>query len=164
MRDEFSTLDIVKALGIERERLREWMNRSFVKPTISAQGQGTKALFSRRDVYRVELFRQLLEEGFDRDQGRIFVDLYRQQMGTGKGNPSCLIIRLGTMKFGGNDLGPVHSAFFAFPGDKLLLDEGYVDNDPLYGTARTEKDKWYFMHVVNLRELRSKIDQALGNL
>ena len=67
MRDEFSTLDIVKALKIPRERLRDWMNQGFVKPTIPAEGQGTKAVFTRTDVYLLALFRHLVNSGFKRD-------------------------------------------------------------------------------------------------
>jgi len=67
MRDEFSTLDIVKALDIPRERLRDWMNKGFVKPTTPAEGQGTKAIFTRGDVYCVALFQRLLEVGFKRE-------------------------------------------------------------------------------------------------
>ena len=56
MRDKFSTLDIVKALSIPRERLRDWMNNGFVVPTTRSEGQGTKAIFTRDDIYLVALF------------------------------------------------------------------------------------------------------------
>ena len=66
MREKFSTLDIVKALGIPRERLRDWMNNGFIIPTISSRGQGTKAVFTRNDVYLVALFTDFLRKGFKR--------------------------------------------------------------------------------------------------
>ena len=63
MSREYSTFDIVKGLGIPRERLREWMTRGFVSPSIAeADGAGTKALFSRFDLYLVATFRQLIDE------------------------------------------------------------------------------------------------------
>lgn len=162
MRDEFSTLDIVKALGIPRERLREWMTRSFIKPTISAQGQGTKASFSRLDVYCVELFRQLVEEGFDRDKSRMFVDFYKTRMKSDEGRLNYLIIRLGPIKTqGGVELEPTHSAFFAVPGDKLLLDEGCVDSSDLTMSRSSYGNRWSIMHLVNLKALRNKTDLAL---
>ena len=74
MKREFSTLDVVKALDIPRERLREWMNKGYIEPSIQqAKGQGTKALFSRRDVYGIALFRRLLESGFTRDKAAAFI-------------------------------------------------------------------------------------------
>ncbi|MBC8466720.1 MAG: MerR family transcriptional regulator [Deltaproteobacteria bacterium] len=73
MRTDFSTLDIVKALGIPRERLREWMNRGFVKPTIDAKGQGTKATFTVEDIYLVALFRHLVDKGIKRFNAGIYL-------------------------------------------------------------------------------------------
>ena len=67
MKTEFSTLDIVKALGIPRERLREWIDRGFIKPSIQeAEGQGTKSLFSLADLYRIEAFKWLVNMGLSR--------------------------------------------------------------------------------------------------
>lgn len=66
MRDDFSTLDICKALEIERERLRSWMKEDFIEPTIPAEGAGTRASFTRRDVYMVAVFKALLEKGQSR--------------------------------------------------------------------------------------------------
>lgn len=68
MRNQFSTLDIVKALGVPRERLRDWMNNGFVVPTISSEGQGTKAVFTRDDIYLVAFFVDLLKKGFKRNR------------------------------------------------------------------------------------------------
>lgn len=76
MRQKFSTLDIVKALGIPRERLRDWMNRGFIVPTQQAEGQGTKAIFSRIEVYGVALFQKLLKWGFGRQFAARFITAF----------------------------------------------------------------------------------------
>ena len=69
MRNQYSTLDICKGLGITRERIRDWMNRGFIKPSIQeAKGQGTKALFSRNDVYLIMLFLTLIRNGINRKE------------------------------------------------------------------------------------------------
>ncbi len=77
MRNEYSTLDIVKALGIPRERLRSWMNEGFIKPSKPAEGKGTKAIFTRADVYSVELFSNLLPLGFKREVAASLIDFYK---------------------------------------------------------------------------------------
>lgn len=64
---KYSTLDIVKALGIPRERLRDWMSRGFIEPTLPARGQGTKSGFTLADVYGVALFGKLIQVGLKRD-------------------------------------------------------------------------------------------------
>lgn len=164
MRDEFSTLDIVKALGIERECLREWMNRSFIKPTISAQSQGKKAVFTRLDVYRVELFRQLVAEGLDRNRSCIFANFYKTRMKTDAGDLNYLVIRFGPITMDGVEMEPTHSAFFAVRGDKILLEEGCVDGKEKEPSRMKCDDKWSIMHLVNLKALRNKVDFALEKL
>jgi hypothetical protein len=66
MRNDFSTLDICKALDIPRERLRSWMKEGFIEPNTEAEGQGTKAIFNRQRVYTIAAFKSYIERGFDR--------------------------------------------------------------------------------------------------
>lgn len=96
MRNEYSTLDIVKALEIPRERLRDWMNKGFIKPTIPAEGQGTRAVFTRSDVYAVALFQNLIEVGFKRSQASDFIYKLEKIGGTERTNLiMCPIVRVG---------------------------------------------------------------------
>ena len=69
----YSTLDIVKALEIPRERLRDWMNRGFVRPSKPAEGQGSRAVFTKIDVYGIALFQHLLSMGFNREPASEYV-------------------------------------------------------------------------------------------
>ena len=73
MRQEFSTLNIVRALDIPMERLREWMVRGFIKPSRPSEGQGKKAVFTRADVYMVALFRELLNKGLSRKVAAAYI-------------------------------------------------------------------------------------------
>ena len=72
-KNTFSTFDVLKILSIDRERLREWMNRGFVIPTSPAVGQGTKALFTILDVFKIALFKKLIEAGINRKKASILV-------------------------------------------------------------------------------------------
>jgi len=73
LKQEFSTFDIIKRLNIPRERLREWMKRGFIEPTTRASGIGTKAVFTLQDVYKVLLFKHLVEIGFMRETAADFI-------------------------------------------------------------------------------------------
>ena len=73
VKKEFSTFDIVKKLDIPRERIREWMKRGFINPTVKASGVGTKAIFTIQDVYKVLLFKHLIEIGFMREIAANFI-------------------------------------------------------------------------------------------
>lgn len=63
---EFSTFDVMKVLDIKRERLREWMNQRFITATAPAEGVGTKAIFSILDIYKIAVFKKLIEAGMNR--------------------------------------------------------------------------------------------------
>ncbi len=64
----FSSFEIVERLGIDLGRLREWLKRGYVAPSVErAAGRGTRSVFSRWDLYRIELFRTLVDRGFSRE-------------------------------------------------------------------------------------------------
>jgi hypothetical protein len=61
----FTTFQVSKALGLNTEQFLQWMKRGYIVPTIAAQGQGSKSLFSVSQVYIVEIFRRLNELGVE---------------------------------------------------------------------------------------------------
>ncbi len=73
--DLYSTLDIVKALNIPRERLRDWMTRGFIKPSLPSTGKGTIAIFTKADIFGVALFGKLLEKGFKREMAAEYIEM-----------------------------------------------------------------------------------------
>ena len=58
-----TSFKLCKLLGIQRERLKDWQLRGFVSASFPADGQGTKADFSRRDVIKISTFKKM---GFSR--------------------------------------------------------------------------------------------------
>ena len=79
---KYSKVDIVKRLGIPRERLRDWISRCFVfARDREAGGQKTKAIFSRLDVYGIALFEYLVKERFfSLEKATKFTKLWFQTM------------------------------------------------------------------------------------
>jgi hypothetical protein len=62
----YTSTDILK-LGIKRERLKDWIERGLVQPSIQkAAGQGTTHLFSIYDLYLIKLFERLVSRGLSR--------------------------------------------------------------------------------------------------
>jgi hypothetical protein len=60
---QYTTFDISKKLGINRGRLREWMNDGYTPPSIQvAEGQGTKALFDDIDILAMLTFKTFIED------------------------------------------------------------------------------------------------------
>ncbi len=66
MKESFSTLDITRLLKIPRERLRGWMKEDYIKPSVQANGRGSRAGFTKRDVFAVAIFESLLNRGLKR--------------------------------------------------------------------------------------------------
>jgi hypothetical protein len=177
MRDEFSTLDIVKALKIPRERIRDWMNRGFVTATVSAEGQGTKAIFTRDDVYGVALFRRLVDYGFSREVAGNFVRAFADQIKKESGRseyPETFYIMF--REPGTSDLsdvmrlGPgewkvdVENAYIDWPASNPELKEFY-ERDRIDHPEGHVKDKnWKVLLIVNFEYLRREVDLALENI
>ena len=77
----YTTFEVVKKMGIRQERLREWIDRGFIIPSIQkAQGRGTKNIFSRDDLYKLGLFQYLLSISLSRKRAAEIVKyLYLSQ-------------------------------------------------------------------------------------
>ena len=71
MKRTYTAKDIAK-LGIKRERMKNWLERGFVRPSIkTANGAGTRNIFSRCDLYAIMLFRSLVCHGFSRENSAL---------------------------------------------------------------------------------------------
>lgn len=68
----FTTWDIQKKFGIKQPRLKEWFK--FLPPSFKASGPGTKNLFSRTDLYKLFVFRELIGKGFNRERAAELVN------------------------------------------------------------------------------------------
>ncbi len=62
----YSIIDLSKAFDIPRERLRDWMVKDFIKPSLPSTSKGTIAIFTKVDAYRVYLFDILVDTGLTR--------------------------------------------------------------------------------------------------
>jgi hypothetical protein len=139
MRDEFTTFDIVKALDIPRERLQDWINREFIKPSIPAMGQGTKAIFTRDDVYSVALFKSFIEQGYNRLMAGVNCKKFT---------------KYGRLKY-------YKRFFFAIwkgKGSIFKADVEYI-NDPEEMSPRMKKVYW--RHQENVKRLEESYDEEL---
>lgn len=69
----YSTFDVCRIVGVSKERFREWIIREYVRPSRPADGQGTRAEFSINDVYRIAIFKNLIENGFSREKASKYI-------------------------------------------------------------------------------------------
>jgi hypothetical protein len=144
MNEEFSTFEVMKILNIKRERLREWMNNDFISPTQPAFGVGTKALFNLLDVYKVGVFKKLVEAGINRRKASAWV----------KTNP------------GINDYSEVQEINFiiVFDGKKDSKWVSYKGAPPwTMETDVIEISDWEVGVLINFKKLREEIKISMSN-
>jgi hypothetical protein len=83
--DDYSTFDVARLFRIDRTRLQEWLKGGYVRPSRKAQGKGTKAVFTRDDMYRLWLFIRLLDVFRSRAVAAEFSNLDFEHVGPGRG-------------------------------------------------------------------------------
>jgi len=67
MDEDFFASEVTKITGVKLNRLQPWMERGFIEPSIQkATGHGTRNIFSRDDLYKIQLFKEMVEKGISR--------------------------------------------------------------------------------------------------
>ena len=74
---KYTTPELIKVIGVTRARLQQWVERGYVGPSIQkASGQGVKNLYSVGDLYKIAIFKHLIEFGFSRDRAESILGKY----------------------------------------------------------------------------------------
>jgi hypothetical protein len=159
MEDIYSTLDIVKALNIPRERLRDWMNRGFIKPSLPSTRQGTIAIFTKADVFMVALFGKLLEMGFKREVASGYIEsivLTRME-----GNLDFIILK-SVIQNGEPEI-IAYKAYGKTPINLTISEKGDVicNFGPL---PAFQANSWDDIHILNIENIRTEVEAALAKL
>jgi hypothetical protein len=72
-KNEFTTFEVVKIVGIKMERLQDWMKRGFIKPTRQVPiSRGLKNYFDRLHLYIIKTFHYLVENGLNRQEASLW--------------------------------------------------------------------------------------------
>lgn len=154
--NEFSTLDIVKALKISRERLRSWMDANFIKPTRPASGQGSRAIFTLADVYGIALFKDLIDRGFNRKVASgllhgVFVD------NSIVDNISYILFRSKSRPDPGEK-----ELIMVFPKGSWIIDiASGVVTEGKSKDALNANDDWRQILIINFEAIKQRVDEAL---
>jgi hypothetical protein len=175
-------------LNIEPERLRQWIRLGFVTPNTPAKGQGSRGIFTRGDVYSVELFRRLLDLGISRSYTASLSQVYSVPrryfvLGDDKGRPIEKSEEEAVSEESLIEAGDILCIIFhddpKFPevklltpmvilsvvGAKILKKEhsGKVTFEDLISSNRglPVKGDWTRMLAVNLKKLRDEVDAGL---
>ena len=179
----YTTFQIIKALNIPRERLKDWMEKGFVKPSLQqARGKGTKSLFSLLDVYALALFKHLIEEcHFSRDAASNLSALWLEYIYNFPYEQGKEISNRAISDLLSNELifiskrvpdviklsdeenqekkgeSTVSYSPFSFHGKN----EDFIKALTNHLKPFVEKNTWKDIHIVNFKRIRGKVDAAL---
>jgi len=162
MGQEYSSLDIVRALKIPRERLRVWIDQGFVSPNIQrAKGQGTKAIFDRLDVYAIALFRKLLEMGLNRVDASRYLQTWLKEARNRPIKGAVLYNQIIFIRFVKKE--SVKRGCFALSSPKAQSMSFAFQFSALGGQIDEYlKDKdWDDILVVNFKKIKDEVDASL---
>jgi hypothetical protein len=138
MAGRYSTMEVCEALGIKRERLREWVVRKFIRPLQPFSGQGVEGVFDESDVYAVAVFKNLVENRrFSRD----------------------LAGKMMTRWVGAHHPGAIEYVGFVFEGKKIIA-VNYRDGEHLHEVL-TKVPDYDSIYIVNFRGLKKIVDEKL---
>ncbi len=73
----YSSFEIMRALDIQKEKFRDWVNSGFVRASIPSPGRGQAARYTLEDIYSLALFIELLTHGFPRAMAATWVNRFR---------------------------------------------------------------------------------------
>jgi hypothetical protein len=169
---KYTTGQIVKALNLPMQRLREWIQRRYFTPSLGSPGQGKKAYFSLADICRIELFRYLLEDkGVKREIARTLLKEIT-------GIPSPLVISRYLVFKTVTEKGEKIPQFMFVAGAKELIINATVEQIKLswpgqdrfttpdldYGDNEPQPDPpsdWEDLTVINIFKLRERVRIAV---
>ena len=89
---KFTTFDVARILKMDRTRLQEWIDKKFITPETPAKGKGSKALFTKEQLYQIKLAVWLLKTGKQRSQAFYIANLAWYNVGTSPGQNKFLTV------------------------------------------------------------------------
>jgi len=154
--DTFTTTQICKVLKISLLRLRGWIidTPGFFEPSIKkSSGPGRPAIYSKADVYSFAIFKQLIEGQFSlsREAAARIVNSIRNSRQASSGFEAVdAFLILATVD------GKIEKLI---PRWATAKNDGIPLNLPMNGVDPVSL--WDEMLIINMRKIRSLVDQAI---
>lgn len=154
----FSTFEVEKILGTKRSRFQDWIDRGFITPYQKASGKGSKAQFTREDMYTLYLFQNLVELGLEREMvARIVngINFPGKYLGDDYHNPEfSLDWDTGSIVYSRVAPGEKHPK-----GNLVFQDIAYYDGK---SERLPVEDYHLFQIVINLKAIQKAVDGQIG--
>lgn len=176
----YSSFEIMRALHIEKEKLRDWIERGFIRATTPSPGRGKPAAFTVKDIYGLALFMELINYGFSRERASHLADTYRYSIEVDINEPdddgileelivlddqyaADFILFHRKTDFDGNPI--ITARTITNDKVKISLRSGW----PEYIKPEVERQTgfakdWDSLLIINYGKIRNRVDEALRKL
>jgi hypothetical protein len=157
----FSSFEIMRALEIPKEKLRDWIDRGFIKASKPSPGRGRPAGFTKDDVYELALFMVLISKGFPRDIASGWGREARSQSNLHQNKPTNFILfRTRSYPDGQESLQAIGIIKESW---RISLSHGWIYKEDQEETP-ADLNEWDTILIVNYRKIRARVDAALAPL
>ena len=165
--------EVLKALDIPRDRFNDWLSRGYIEATIQEKrGKRVIKSYNTIDVYSIAFFKHLVEIlSVQRDYAKVLTAYCKKELRLQALNQSVPHIDHMLLVFGFSGEKPERNIMTLSshePGYVLEINNakiGYFDVDGKYTRLKREGkwigENWRYIHLINLKQLRMEIDQAL---
>lgn len=151
--DIYNSNDVIKILPIKRERLREWILKKFIVPSLPQKGQGQPFEFTRLEVYILALFQKMIESGLSRPVAMAYIQMMiNAKVLTAETMPAGISIRFSES---GLNLSWIPLERKS-PSGKSIIDH-FTDK------AEHEED-WDYIVLINTMKLKEQVDKKIKEL
>ena len=159
-----TTFEIERDLGISRNRLKGWIPK-YIKPSLEeTRGPGTASRLSKFDLYRLMLFKHLVERGYKRESAAKRIKIFRHAVLTRPVTEINLVALI--HRGGGKYLDPNYKC-----RGRVMRAWGMAYPDLVYGKDMQEifQDLQHFdilknesddVIVINFEKIRNAVDAA----
>jgi hypothetical protein len=155
-----STFKVCNVLGINRERLRDWMVQKHIKPTQTAKEHGSKAGFTDNDVVGIALFKKLVDLGYKRELIADLLKKYVGQPGAYLHIASYLIFRIETNEKGERKI----ISSLTLGGEDKLTISLEPNSININGEPDVSSTHWEDFHTINLCKIQVEVLSALKKI
>lgn len=157
--EEFSIAEAAIITGVSSEHIKQWMGLGWVQPSmLQAEKEGTKAIFSRVDIYNIAYLKKIMECGFSRKLAQEKINIYAVNE-TIKNFPHIKSIGIAFSRVMDNGVYKTQGAWLIAP--ELDQETGWNSLALIGERLNQGADDFY---ILNFLKLKGRIDSTIAEM
>lgn len=157
---KYSTTQVYNILGMDRERLRDWINQGLLKPTLPVTNLSSKAGFTYSDIFGIAIFKMLVEKGYKRNLVAKILGPHIGSIDSILDNCSFFLIMF-SKDAQGKVVADTTAIYGSCPQMKITFD---VNTISFEGFRHGAVSDWDDVEIINMSKLRNEVSQGIKKL